>query len=187
MFATQTPMSAVARTQIESQLAACSAMTNKTFESMGKLFDLNFKLMKTSLEESSVIMQQLLEARGPQEVFSLVMALAPPTTEKALFYGRHLANIASTAQVEISHTAEKQLTENNRKVNSMIDDMARNAPAGSENMIALMKTAISTANAGCEQLTKSAAHAAEAIDANLAAAAHSTAQAVAGKIIVPKS
>lgn len=183
---TQSPISAVAKTQLESQLATCSAMTTKTFESMGKLFDLNFNVMKTSLEESSVIMKQLMAARGPHEVFSLMMALAPPTTEKALFYGRHLANIASSAQVEISQTAETQLTETNRKVSSLIDDMVGNAPAGSENLIALMKSTIGTANASYEQLSKSTKEAAEAIEAQLAAAADSAAHPASEKIIVAK-
>jgi phasin family protein len=187
MFSTQAPMSAVARAQVENQIAACSAMTCKTFESMEKLFDLNFNVMKTSLEETSVIMKQVMAARGPQEVFSLMMSLAPPTTEKALYYSRHLANIASTTQLDISRTAETQLMEANRKVNSVMDDMARSAPAGSENMIALMKSAIGTASAGYEQLSKSTKQAAEAIEANLAAAERQAAAQPAEKIVVAKS
>jgi phasin family protein len=184
---TQVPMSAVARTQLESQLNAYSAITNKTFESMEKLFDLNFNVMKTSLEESSVIMKQLMAAGGPNEVLALMMALAPPTTEKALFYGRHLANIASSAQVDISQTTETQLTETNRKLGKLIDEMARTAPAGCENLIALMKSAIGTANASYEQLSKSTKQAAKEIEAKLAAAANSAVQPAHEKIIAAKS
>ncbi|MDB5762342.1 MAG: phasin family protein [Herminiimonas sp.] len=177
MFPIQDQISIVTRTSLENQLAAFAALTNKTFEGMEKLFDLNINVVRASLEESSVIMNQLMSAKDPQEFFSLVAAQARPTAEKALSYSRHLTNIASGTQAEFSKAAEAQFEETSRKVTRLVEDAAKNAPAGSENVVALVKSAIDNASAGYEQLSKTTKQAAEAIEANLNAAVTQLAQA----------
>jgi phasin family protein len=177
MFPIQDQISVATRTTIDNQLATLIALTNKTFEGIEKLFDLNVNLIRASLAESTVINQQLLAAEDAQEFFSLIAAQAQPNAQKALFYGRHLANIASSTQAEFAKTAEEQFMEANRKVNELIDDMAKNAPPGSENVVAIMKAAIGNASAGYEQLTKTTKQAAEVIEANVTAAAGRLAEA----------
>ncbi len=177
MFPIQNQLSVATRTTIDNQLATLIALTNKAFEGIEKLFDLNVNLMRASLQESTVINKQLLAAEGPQEFFSLIAAQAQPNTQKALFYGRHLANIATSTQAEFAKTAEEQFLEGNRKVNQLIDDVAKNAPPGSENVVAILKAAIGNASAGYEQFTKTTKQAVEVIEANVTAAAGRLAEA----------
>jgi phasin family protein len=177
MFPIQDQLSVATRTSIDNQLATMIALTNKTFEGIEKLFDLNVNLVHAALQETTVINKQLLAAKDPQEFFSLLAATAQPNAQKALFYGRHLANIASSTQAEFAKTAEEQFVEANRKVNQLIDDVAKNAPAGSENVVAFMKAALGNASAGYEQLTKTTKQAAEVIEANVTAAAGKMAEA----------
>jgi phasin family protein len=177
MFPVQDQISVATRTSIDNQLAALIALTNKTFEGIEKLFDLNVNLVRASLEESTVINKQLLACEDAQQFFSLIAAQAQPNAQKALFYSRHLANIATSTQAEFAKTAEEQFLQANRKVNELIDDIAKNAPPGSENVVALMKTAIGNASAGYEQFTKTTKQAAEAIEANVTAAAGKLAEA----------
>jgi hypothetical protein len=49
---------------------------------------------------------------------------------------------------------------------SLVDEVSKNAPAGSESLVAAVKTAISNANAGYEQFTKTAKQAVETMETN---------------------
>jgi hypothetical protein len=111
-----------------------------------------------------------LAAKDPQEFFTLSAAQAQPVAEKAIAYSRHLASIATGAGAEFSKAAESQIAETNRKVISLVDEVSKNAPAGSESAVALFKSALNNANAGYEQFTKSAKAAAETFEANVNAA-----------------
>lgn len=169
--------SAATKANFEAQIAMLTALTNKTFESVEKIIDLNMNVAKASLEESTATAKQILAAKDPQEFFSLTAAQAQPSAEKALAYGRHLANIASSAQAEFTKAAEEQFAETNRKVLALVEEVSKNAPAGSESAIAFVKSAIGNANAGYEQFTKSTKQAAEALEANLNTATSQFAQA----------
>jgi phasin family protein len=171
MFSFQETLSAATKTNLESQLALITALTNKTFESFEKVIDLNLNVAKASLEESTANVQQLLAAKDAQEFFSLTAAQAQPSTEKAQAYVRHLQTIASSTQAEFTKAAEAQIAETNRKVIALVEEISKNAPAGSENAIAFVKSAIGNANAGYEQLTKSTKQAVEALEVNINAAA----------------
>jgi phasin family protein len=179
MFSFPEQFSAATKTNFEAQLALITALTNKAFESVEKVIDLNMNVAKASLEESTANVQQLMSAKDPQEFFSLSSAQAQPTAEKAFAYSRHLASIASSAQAEFAKAAEAQIAETNRKVIALVDEVSKNAPAGSENAIAFVKSAIGNANAGYEQVTKTTKQAVEALETNMNTAANQLFQAAA--------
>jgi phasin family protein len=167
MFAIPEQFSNATKANFEAQIALLTELTNKTFESVEKIVDLNINVVKASMEESSATAKQLLTAKDPQEFFTLSAAQAQPTAEKALAYGRHLATIASSAQAEFAKAAEAQIAENSRKVVALVDEVTKNAPAGSESAIAFIKSAIGNASAGYEQLTKTTKQAVDALETNL--------------------
>ncbi|CAN5147689.1 phasin family protein [soil metagenome] len=159
--------SAATKTHFEAQLAMMTALTNKAFESVEKIVDLNMNVVKASLEESSSAAQKIMTAKDPQEFFSLSAAQSQPNAEKAIAYGRHLASIATSTQAEFTKAAEAQIADTNRKVMALVDEVSKNAPAGSEQAIAMMKSALGNANASYEQLTKTTKQAVEALEGNL--------------------
>lgn len=177
MFSSPEQFSSAAKANFEAQIALITALTNKAFESVEKLVDLNINAAKSSIEESNSAAKQLLSAKDPQEFFSLSAAQAQPTAEKALAYGRHVASIASSAQAEFTKAAEEQVAEANRKVLALIEDVSKNAPAGSENVVAMVKSAFGTANASYEQLAKSTKQAVETLETNLNTAVTQMSQA----------
>jgi len=181
MFAIPEQFSNATKANFESQFALFSSLTNKAFEGVEKFVDLNITAAKASLEESSSATKQLLAAKDPQEFFSLSAAQAQPNAEKAIAYGRHLASIATGATAEFSKAAEAQIAETNRKVISLVDEVSKNAPAGTENAVAMFKSALNNANAGYEQFTKSAKAAAETFEANVNAAVGQFTAAANGK------
>ena len=158
------------KANFESQFAIFSSLTAKAFESIEKLVELNISTAKASLEEASNSTKQLLSAKDPQEFFQLTAAQAQPKAEKVIAYSRQVAEIAAGTQAEFSKAAEEQIAETNRKVISLVDEVTKNAPAGSENVVAAIKAGIGNANAGYEQLTKSAKQAAQAVETNVNAA-----------------
>jgi phasin family protein len=170
MYSIQDQFSAATKANFEAQLALITSLTNKAFESVEKIVDLNLNVAKTSLEESSATTKQLLAAKDPQEFLSLASAQAQPNAEKAVAYARHIASIASSTQAEFTKAAEEQIAETTRKVTALVDDVSKNAPAGSESVIAMMKSLIGNANAGYEQLTKTTKQAVETLENNLATA-----------------
>jgi len=167
MFSIPEQFSNATKANFEAQFAIFSTLTNKAFEGVEKFVDLNLTAAKASLEETSATTKQLLAAKDPQEFFSLATAQAQPSAEKTLAYGRHLASIASSTGAEFSKAAETQIAETNRKVISLVDEVTKNAPAGTENAVALLKSAIGNATAGYEQFTKTAKQAVEALENNL--------------------
>jgi phasin family protein len=177
MFSIPEQFSVVTKANLEAQLDMITSFSNKAFESIEKIIDLNLSAIKASLEESSATTKQLLSAKDPQEFFSVTTAQAQPNAQKALAYGRHLASIASSAQAEFSQAAEAQIAENSRKVIALVDDVAKNAPAGTENAIALMKSAVGNANAGYEQLSKTTKQAMATMQENLGTAVTQFSQA----------
>jgi phasin family protein len=178
MFSIPEQFSAATKTHFETQLSLLTTLTNKAFESVEKFVDLNMNVAKSSLEESTLAAKQLLSAKDPQEFFSLTAAQAKPNAEKVIAYSRNLASIASSTQAEFTKAAETQIAETNRKVIALVEEVSKNAPAGSENAIAIIKSAIGNANAGYEQLTKTTKQAVEAIEANLNTATSQFTQAV---------
>lgn len=177
MFTVPEQFSTVAKANLEAQFALFASLTGKAFESVEKIVDLNLNVAKASLEDSSITAKQLLSAKDPQEFFSLTAAQAQPAAAKAIAYGRHLAGIATSAQAELTRAAEEQIAESGRKVSALVDDVSKNAPAGSENVIAIVKSAIGNANAGYEQFSRTTKQAVEVMEANMNSAVNQFSQA----------
>lgn len=180
MFPFQEQISAATKANFESQLALVTALTGKAFDSVEKLIALNMNTAKAALDETTAHTQQLMTAKGPQELFSLNASKAQPGAEKALAYGRELMGIASGLQSEVVKAAEAQVAEHGRKLSTLVEEVSKNAPAGSENVVAFVKSAIANANAGVEQLSRSTKQAVQAMEANMNNAAVQFSQA-AGK------
>lgn len=170
MFTFQDQFSSATKANFEAQLALITSLTSKAFESAEKLVELNLTAAKSSLEESANNVRELLAVKDPQSFIALTTSQAKPNAEKALAYGRHVASIASNVQAEFTRAAEEQIASTSRKVTALVDDVSKNAPAGSENVISMFKSAISNANAGYEQFTKSTKQAVQAMEANVSTA-----------------
>lgn len=169
--------SEAARHQFESQLSLTTVLTDTMIDSMEKMMGLNLQAAKATLEASVASAHKLLAAKDPQEFFSLSASQAQPQTEVVMTYGRHLASIAASTQIEISKATETQISENKQKLASMFNEVSKLAPAGSENAVAMIKSAIDNANTGYEQLSKTTKMAVEAVETNMNAAASQMTQA----------
>ncbi|MFG6415405.1 phasin family protein [Roseateles sp. DC23W] len=150
-------------------------LTNKAFEGVEKLVELNLQVAKTALTEVADTTAAAMSVKDAQELLALQAALLQPTAEKAASYSRHVYDIASTTGAEVAKVAEGQFADAQKTFSTMVDTAAKNAPAGTENAVALVKSAVAAANNAFESVQKATKQAVEVAEANFQAA---TSQAV---------
>ena len=159
-------------------------LTQKAFEGVEKLVELNVQATKAALSESANSTQALLSVKDAQELLTLQASLMQPLAEKTVAYSRHLYDIASSTSAEFGKAAEAQAADAQKRFMSVVDNAAKNAPAGSETAVAVMKSAVSAANNAMESVQKAVKQATEMAEANFNSV---TAQAVsASKSAAPK-
>ncbi len=141
-------------------------LTQKAFEGVEKLVELNVQATKAALAETANNAQAVMSVKDAQELLALQASLFQPLAEKTVAYSRHLYDIASGTGAEFGKAAEAQATEAQAKFMSLVDNAAKNAPAGSETAVAVMKSAVSAANNAIESVQKAVKQATEMAEAN---------------------
>jgi phasin family protein len=155
-------------------------LTNKAFEGVERLVELNLQVAKATLGEAAENVKATLSVKDAQELLALQAGLLQPAAEKAAAYSRHLYDIAASTNADLSKLVEAQSTDAQSKFMSAVDEAVKNAPAGSENAVALMKSAIAAANnafEGVQKASKQATSVAESSFQAIAATAEKAAQA----------
>jgi phasin family protein len=129
----------------KANLETLFGLTNKAFEGVEKLVELNLQVAKATLAESAEHTKAALAVKDVQELLTLQAAMLQPSAEKAVAYSRHLYDIATGATSEFTKTA------------------------GSESAVALVKSAMTAANNAYESVHKAAKQAADMAEANFTA------------------
>ncbi len=146
-------------------------LTAKAFEGVEKLVELNLQAAKLAMGEAADTTRAALSVKDARELLALQTSLLQPAAEKAAAYSRHLYEIAASTNAEVGRVAEAKAAETQRKFMDAVDNAVRNAPAGSENAVAMVKTAVTAANSAYETVQKAAKQAAEVAQSNFQAAA----------------
>jgi phasin family protein len=146
-------------------------LTAKAFEGVEKLIELNVTASKLALQEAAETTQSLLGAKDAQELLALQAGLFQPLAEKTAAYSRHLYDIASGTGAEFGKQFEGQVADVQNKFLAVVDNAARNAPAGSETAVAVFKTAVAAGNNALESVQKAVKQAADVAEANFNAVA----------------
>lgn len=144
-------------------------LTNKAFEGVEKLVELNLQVAKASLDEAQETTRAALSVKDAQEMLSLQASLLQPAAEKAASYSRHLYDIFAGTGAEVTKVAEAQIAEAQSKLLASVDTAVKNAPAGTESAVALVKSAVAAANNAYESVQKAAKQAAEVAEQNFQA------------------
>lgn len=170
-------MSAIPQQILARQKAAVDTLVaaqTAVFEGFEKLVDLNLKVVKATLDEVAQKSKQATELKDTEEVSSFVSATVQPGADKAMAYGKHVYDIVTGVQAQLAKLAEAQIAEGRDQVSAAVEQFTKNAPAGSEGAVAILKSSLATANSAYESLTKAAKQAAEVAENNLNAAANAT-------------
>src|SRR5690606_7606686 len=146
-------------------------LTTKAFEGVEKLVELNVTASKAALAEASETAQSLLSVKDAQELLALQAALFQPLAEKTAAYSRHLYDITSATGAEFGRAVEGQVTDVQQKFMSVVDNAAKNAPAGSETAVAVFKSAVAAGTNALESVQKAVKQATDVAEANFNAVA----------------
>jgi phasin family protein len=160
----------------KANLEVAAGLSQTAFAGFERLVELNLAAGKAAVGESFTNAKALLAAKNPQDLLAAQAALVQPAFEKSVSYGRHLYDIASTTGAEFGKALEEQVAESQQTVKSLVENSLKNAPAGSDAAVAVIKTAYEASQTAAETLKKVAKQAADSAEANLKAA---TAQAEA--------
>ena len=152
-------------------------LTAKAFEGAEKLVELNVTASKAALTEAAGTAQAVLSVKDAQELLALQAGLFQPLAEKTAAYSRHLYDIASGTGAEFGKAFEAQATDAQKKFLAVVDNAAKNAPAGSETAVAVFKSAISAGNNALESVQKAVKQATEVAEANFNAVANTAVNA----------
>ena len=152
-------------------------LTNKAFEGVEKLVELNLQVAKAALGEVADNARAAMSVKDAQELLALQATLLQPAAEKAASYSRHLYDIAAATQAEVAKVAEAQMADAQQNFASTVDGALKNAQAGSENAVALVKSAMAAANNAYESVSKAAKQAADVAEANFTAVTNTAVKA----------
>jgi phasin family protein len=160
----------------KANLTAAAELSQTAFAGFERFIELNMAAGKAAVGESFANMQALMGAKTPQDMMAVQAALVQPAFEKSVSYGRHLADIANSTSAVFTKAAEGKMAESEQAVKSLVENSLKNAPAGSDAAVAVIKTAIEAGQTAAETLKKVAKQAADTAESNIKAA---TAQAEA--------
>jgi phasin family protein len=162
--------SSTSKSFFDSQLAAFNTLTSITVQITEKIVALNIAAVKASSDDYAAATKDLQTAKNPQEFFVLVSSYAKPITDKLAAYNQHMTDIFSTTKTDFSSFAEAQIAECKTKVNDLLEAITKNAPAGSENAIAMLKSSVTSANDGYEIMSSAAKQTVDTTEAHVAKA-----------------
>ena len=144
-------------------------LTSKAFESVEKIVELNMAASKAALAETGENAKALLSVKDAQELMALQSGLMQPLAEKTAAYSRHLYEIASGTTSEMTKAMEGQASQVQQQFTGMLDSATKNAPAGSEAAVAVMKSAVAAATNALESVQKAVKQATDVAESNFTA------------------
>lgn len=126
------PITPAIQDYMNAQVALLADMSGRTFHSVQKINELNFRIAQAMLKDSFKSVQQVLTAQDPVEAVSIVAAQAHPAAEKLREYQQGLTSIAAGVQVELARAAESHVPHTSRTAAAVADEVARRAAEATE-------------------------------------------------------
>jgi len=162
----------------KSNLETLFGLTQKAFDGVEKLVELNVAASRAALSDAASHSQQLLGAKDAQQLLALQAQWFQPLAEKTAAYSRSLYDIANGTGAELAQTVEARSAELQKNLGDLIDSTTKNAPPGTEAAVAVLKNSISAANNAAESVQKAVKQASDMAQANIQAASRNVSDAV---------
>ncbi len=158
--------------------AAMVEMAARSIECMEKHLELNLKAAKANLADATEASSQLMNVKDATELYSVSQAISQPAMGKATSYSRNIYNINAEAAAEFAKLVESRIEEANKAMSSAVNDLTKNAPSGTEGMVAMMKSAFAASNSAFDAINKATKQVVEMVETNVEAAAKASEAAV---------
>ncbi|MEB0006085.1 MAG: phasin family protein [Pseudomonas sp.] len=158
-------------------------ISGKVFASVEQLSQLQFKTLRASTEEYFDGFRKLLAVRDPQGFAELQASFIQPhvQAERLAEFNRQMQELIVGTQSEIAKLTEGQVEAGTQQVQEFIEVMSKNAPAGSEPVVAAFKSTLANAGSVYENAQKAAKQAADIAQSGFTAATTAAGKAAPGK------
>lgn len=133
---------------------AAFSLAQQVFQCFEELVELNQQAVKATLADSEQAWQLATSGKTPVELWVHQANAVRPIAEKALSYNRQVLEIATHTQVEFLKLFKARFELHNTKMQALVDGVARNAPAGSEAAVTVMKSTVSSAGLAYDTMLK---------------------------------
>jgi len=143
------------------------SLAGQTFDGAEQLVKLNLQTIKTLLAEGKESGQSALSAKSLPELMELQTAVLQAAPKKALAYGRQVQEIITTMTASQRAAFETQMADIQAKFLDTFSGSLSNVP-GSEQILALAKSAVAVANNAYEGVNKASKQVSDAVVANAA-------------------
>nr|BAS05951.1 phasin [Pseudomonas sp. 61-3] len=157
-------------------------ISGKIFASVEQLTQLQIKTLKASTEEQFDGFRKLLAVRDPQGFAELQASFTQPNVqaERLAEFNRQVQALIVGTQSEIAKLATHQVEVGTKQVQEFVEVISKNAPAGSEPVVAAFKSSLANAGTVFESAQKAVKQAADVAQSSFDAAT-ATATAATGK------
>src|SRR5437868_7011996 len=152
-------------------------ISGKIFASVEQLSQLQIKTLQASAEEQFDGFRKLLAVRDPQGFAELQASFTQPNvqTERLAEFNRQVQALIVGTQSEIAKLTTRQVEAGTKQVQEFVEVISKNAPAGSEPVVAALKSSLANAGTVFENAQKAVKQAADVAQSTFDAATAATA------------
>jgi len=162
----------------KANLEALEGLTTQAFAGVEKLVELNLAAAKATLGDSFNHVQAVLAVKDAQELLALQSSLLKPLADKTAAYAQHVQTIVADSSAEFTKAVEAKTAEAQKAFGDVLENLTKNAPAGSETAVAAFKDVLSAGQNAFESAQTQGKKAVETAQSNFTAAATQTVDAV---------
>jgi phasin family protein len=170
----------------KSNVDAMVAFFGITSAGAERLLDFQMKTAKTVFADAMKDVQALTSIKDPQQWTQMGATFAQPAAEKLSTYFSHLSGLTTKTQSEIARHVEEHISALNSQIVSMLDQAAKNGPAGSDVAVAAAKSAVAAANQAYDAFAQAGRQMAEMTESTVQSVASAGLQAANSTIPTSK-
>lgn len=175
MIKTNEQFAAANQAAIDSMLT----VANISLANAERLAALNLNTARSFFADAVATLQTLSSVKDVQGLMALQSSLAQPTIEKAVAYSRSVYEILSESSGSMNQIIESQSAEIKKNFSAALEQSMKNAPAGSESVMAAVKSVMAQADSAFETMTQSSKQAKAMIENAVASSNAATIKLIA--------
>ena len=154
-----------------------SDFSDVAFDKFVQVNEHNIKFTKNALDETNSAVATMLEVK---DLIEFAQNSIGPVSAKVTDYFKTLYKINSDFLKSGSEYVESESEEINKIITDQVEEMSKNAPAGTEGVVAMTKSSLAASSSTYESMTKAAKQVFDIVDNNIEAATKASKSVVSG-------
>lgn len=135
-------------------LEAAMRLAQLSIENSQRIMEIQVTVAKALFEDGVKNAKAQATAKDPKDVMDLRTHYAQATAEKMLSCAREIAEITTQTQMEVGKLVGEQLTTGSQDIFEAMQKMVTGLPIADQNTVGAFQTAMDTARAAFEQITR---------------------------------